>query len=169
MANKGQTHAVLENIDYTFGRSKAKTKEGFNYNRLLRVMHLPLIKQEFDHIGRKYNIAVSFVNPAFTSQECSKCGYIHPGNRLTQENFVCLDCGHTNNADSNASDVIRSRVSKAVLRCLLSAETVNGAFRPKNLSVKQVRTTLDYLRNSRIINSIQNHQNVSNYVLVDSL
>lgn len=150
MVNKGQSHAVLENIDNSFGRTKAKTVEGFNQNRLTNILHLAQIKHDFDHIGRKYGIAVSFVHPYFTSQECRKCGYINPGNRMTQETFKCLDCGHEENADSNASYTIGSRVSEAVLRNLLDAsQTVNGAFRPQNLTIKQVRTTLDTLRDTR--------------------
>lgn len=150
MVNKGQTHAVLENIDNRFGKNKGKSKEGFKQNRLMNILHLAQIKNDFDHVGRKYGIAVSFVHPCFTSQECRKCGFINLSNRMTQEIFKCLDCGHEENADSNASYDIGSRVSEAVLRNLLDAsQTVNGAFRPKNLSIKQVRTVLDSLRDTR--------------------
>ena len=44
-----------------------------------------------------------------TSQECAACGHIHPKNRQTQEQFVCLSCGNTDNADKNASLVIKKR------------------------------------------------------------
>ncbi|EJF06793.1 transposase [Thiovulum sp. ES] len=43
------------------------------------------------------------VNPKFTSQKCSKCGYIDKENRKTQSEFKCLKCGHSENADLNAS------------------------------------------------------------------
>lgn len=49
------------------------------------------------------------VNPAFTSQECSSCGNTEKENRLTQSEFKCLACGHTENADVNASKNIKSR------------------------------------------------------------
>ena len=54
---------------------------------------------------------VSFrsVLPYYTSQECSECGHVEKGNRLSQESFVCLKCGHSDNADSNASKVILKR------------------------------------------------------------
>ena len=54
---------------------------------------------------------VSFrtVLPYNTSRECSKCGHIEKGNRLSQELFVCRKCGYTDNADSNASKVILKR------------------------------------------------------------
>lgn len=49
------------------------------------------------------------VHPYYTSQECSCCGYIEKGNRLSQELFVCQKCGYTDNADKNASKVILKR------------------------------------------------------------
>ncbi len=56
------------------------------------------------------------VSPRFSSQECAKCGHIHPGNRRTQSKFVCQKCGHTANADQNASEVIRKRGVEEILK-----------------------------------------------------
>lgn len=55
------------------------------------------------------------VSPQHTSQECSDCGHIHKDNRPEQSLFVCQMCGHTENADSNASRVIASRAVKLIL------------------------------------------------------
>jgi putative transposase len=43
----------------------------------------------------------------YTSQKCSACHHIEKGNRLTQSEFTCLACGHTENADFNASKNIQ--------------------------------------------------------------
>lgn len=43
------------------------------------------------------------VDPKYTSQTCSECGYKDKGNRKTQSNFKCISCGHEENADFNAS------------------------------------------------------------------
>ena len=43
------------------------------------------------------------VNPKYTSQKCSCCGYISKENRKTQSKFKCVKCGFTLNADVNAS------------------------------------------------------------------
>ena len=48
-------------------------------------------------------IKVIKVDPKFTSQRCSKCGYIDKENRKTQATFKCIHCGYTANADYNAS------------------------------------------------------------------
>jgi len=47
------------------------------------------------------------VSPAYTSQTCNACGVVHNASRLTQSEFVCVDCGHTDNADTNAARNIR--------------------------------------------------------------
>lgn len=49
------------------------------------------------------------VNPKFTSQTCNKCGHISKENRQSQCKFVCTSCGHTANADINASKNILDR------------------------------------------------------------
>ena len=44
-----------------------------------------------------------------TSRECSVCGCIHADNRRSQAEFLCIGCGHYENADFNASKVILVR------------------------------------------------------------
>jgi putative transposase len=56
------------------------------------------------------------VSPRFSSQECAKCGHIHPDNRQTQSEFVCQSCGHAENADQNAAEVIRKRGVEEILK-----------------------------------------------------
>ena len=47
------------------------------------------------------------VNPAYTSQTCSRCGYAEKENRKTQARFQCVSCGFVSNADTNAAINIR--------------------------------------------------------------
>jgi len=67
---------------------------------------------------------VLYINPAYTSQTCSGCGHIHPGNRKSQAKFVCRSCGLETNADLNAAINI-SRAGHARLAC-----QANGASMP---------------------------------------
>lgn len=46
---------------------------------------------------------VEFVPAAYTSQRCSACGHVAAENRESQAGFLCVACGHTENADVNAA------------------------------------------------------------------
>ena len=55
-----------------------------------------------------YKTEVVRVNPRYTSQMCNKCGVIAKDNRKTQSAFICITCGHRDNADVNASKNIKA-------------------------------------------------------------
>ena len=55
------------------------------------------------------------VSAHYTSQECADCSHTHPNNRKTQERFICESCGHTDNADHNATEVIKKRAIKLIM------------------------------------------------------
>lgn len=63
---------------------------------------------------------VEYVLAAYTSQRCSKCSYVDEANRTTQSKFKCLKCGHSDNADFNASKNILA-AGHAVLACGVDA------------------------------------------------
>lgn len=49
------------------------------------------------------------VNPAYTSQACSRCGSVDARSRRSQAEFCCVDCGFACNADVNAArNILRS-------------------------------------------------------------
>lgn len=48
-------------------------------------------------------VPVAFVDPAYTSQTCSCCGFVSKSNRTSQDTFLCKSCGHSANADYNAA------------------------------------------------------------------
>jgi len=55
------------------------------------------------------------VPAAYTSQRCWACGYTDKGNRATQSSFICLACGHAENADVNAAKRPFGRPAPAIL------------------------------------------------------
>ena len=59
--------------------------------------------------AKKYGKLLVKIPPYYSSQECAKCGHIHPDNRTTQEKFCCLNCANHDNADLNAAKVIAKR------------------------------------------------------------
>ena len=141
---QGFGHIVMEGLDNGFGKSYVtdKDNENINYNRKVKFLGLSSLKQEVEHIARKYDIAVSTVHSSYTSKMCLICGCIDDGNRPTQEQFECVECGHKDNADFNASKNIRNRVLVTVLRELLLKQLDNGAFEPKKLKRSKVKEVL---------------------------
>lgn len=144
LQSQGVNHVVMENLDNGFGKCYVKDKdnEDINYNRKVKFLGLSSLKQEVEHIGRKYDIAVSTVHPSYTSKMCPICGCIEDENRPNQETFCCIECGHEDNADFNAAKNIKNRVCVTVLRGSLLKQLDNGAFEPKKLKREKVKEVL---------------------------
>ena len=138
------THIVMENLDNGFGKSfvKDKNNEDINFNRVVKFLKISSLKDEVEHIGRKYDIAVSTVQPFYTSKMCPICGCIDDENRTSQEEFSCIECGFESNADINAAINIKNRVSVTVLRSKLLKQMDNGAYEPKILNKEKVKEVL---------------------------
>ena len=64
------------------------------------------LQQKIEYKANEKGIKVVYINPKYTSQRCSKCGYIHRESRLNQATFKCVECGFEANADYNASQNI---------------------------------------------------------------
>ena len=107
---KDYNHIVMENLNLKENKFEAKNKDGINYNRIASLLHLNDIKHVIKRLANKRDIAISWVNPKYTSQQCPICGYINKNNRITQEVFCCENCFHNNNADINAAVNIKNRV-----------------------------------------------------------
>ena len=52
---------------------------------------------------KKYGKNIRFVDPAFTSMTCARCGYVKNDLTLTDRVFVCPKCGWVADRDYNAS------------------------------------------------------------------
>jgi putative transposase len=69
-----------------------------------------LIVAKAEEAARK----VMWVDPKFTSQECSRCGLIAAQSRRRRR-FVCIGCGYRCHADVNAALVIRRRAQSVLM------------------------------------------------------
>ena len=136
--------SLLKQLDNGFGKCYVKDKdnEDINYNRKVKFLGLSSLKQEVEHIARKYDIAVSTVQASYTSKMCPMCGCIEDENRSSQEIFECIECGYKDNADFNAAKNIRNRVLVTVLRETLLKHLDNGAFEPRKLKCERVKEVL---------------------------
>ena len=80
-------------------------------NRLLQNCGRKVFRDKLKDLEQRLGIISEEVNPAYTSQSCSKCGYVDKRNRRTQAKFKCLWCGHEKHADVNAGSNIGQRRS----------------------------------------------------------
>jgi putative transposase len=63
------------------------------------------------------NKLVLSVSPYNSSNECAQCGHTELANRLSQAEFGCVKCQHRDNADHNASCVLKKRGIVAIRAC----------------------------------------------------
>jgi len=65
-----------------------------------------------EYKAHELGIPVIYVNPAWTSRHCPRCGHTESGNRNGRR-FECLACRYQNNADVVASINIRSKATSS--------------------------------------------------------
>ena len=105
LAKKNVGIFVVEKLDF---RAAGLSKR---MNRLIGRTYRSVVKDKLARLEEQYGIQVIAVNPAYTSQECSRCHYVSKDNRKTQKDFVCRHCHYSCNADVNAGRVINQRRS----------------------------------------------------------
>lgn len=101
-----RSQIVIEKIDHV------------GMSRFLKQSQFAKLKQMLTYKAKRCGLPEPIeVPPAFTSQTCARCGCKDRRNRPTRDNqgkhlqdrFQCIRCGHTANADENASIVIAFR------------------------------------------------------------
>ena len=91
----------------------ARAKAGLNRALLSKGLGKTISLMEYK--ARKKEKLIIKVTSAYSSQECAVCGHIHPDNRKTQSEFLCLFCGNYDNADLNAAKVVAIRAIKFLM------------------------------------------------------
>jgi IS605 OrfB family transposase len=81
-------------------RNNKKNKNKRNLQNTLHSWSSYQLQTQIGYKTRLLGIPVEYIDPHYTSQTCSKCR--HMGQR-EGKNFKCLDCGHVDHADVNAS------------------------------------------------------------------
>jgi len=95
-----------------FERNGSRAKSGLN--RAILDRSWGRIRTFTEYKASRAGKLVLLVPAHHTSQECAECHHTHPDNRSSQDRFVCQRCGHTDNADHNASINIRRRGIEAI-------------------------------------------------------
>ncbi|MHB8543234.1 MAG: RNA-guided endonuclease InsQ/TnpB family protein, partial [Leptospirales bacterium] len=94
-------------------KNGARAKAGLNRAILSSMWGLFVVCLSYK--ARRNGKLVIKVPSQFSSQECARCGNIHPDNRPSQAEFVCQRCGLKDNADRNAGLVIAKRGIRLLL------------------------------------------------------
>ena len=105
LAKKNIGVFVVEQLDF---RASGLSS---SMNRLIGRTYRSFVKAKLERLTEQFGIQIVSVNPAYTSQECSRCHYVSKNNRKSQKQFICEHCHLHCNADVNAGRVIDQRRS----------------------------------------------------------
>lgn len=101
---------VLENLTGIRENCKHRKKERKDFHR----WSFYQLEQFLVYKAAAKGIAVVHVDARYTSQKCSRCGYISRCNRTSQSVFRCRQCSFQLNADLNASRNIKNNHLDAI-------------------------------------------------------
>ena len=101
---------IVERLDFTHPDLSKRM------NRLVRKCGRKVFRQKLQDLEERFGIEVVEVNPAYSSQQCSNCGFTSRDNRPVRAAFRCGRCGHTSHADVDAARSLRIRRSDTGLR-----------------------------------------------------
>ncbi|GFP40045.1 zinc ribbon domain-containing protein, partial [Candidatus Hakubella thermalkaliphila] len=87
-------------------------------NRVLRASQLGYVRDKLKFKLDERGIRYRSVQPAYSSQQCSHCGFTFSLNRRSQAEFRCLWCGYEANADENAAANLAERFGDEELNLL---------------------------------------------------
>jgi len=103
IAGRRPAALVLERLDF---RNPALS---LRLNRIVQNCGRAAIRAKLADLQDRFGVTPEEVNPAYTSQACSCCGYVDKRNRPSQGIFHCLWCGNRMHADVNAARNIGRR------------------------------------------------------------
>ncbi len=87
-------------------RGQAKSKE---MSRRIVAMRAGALQERIDFLASAGGSRREKVNPAYSSQACPKCDFVHPKNRAG-DRFECPHCGHGSHADRVGGCNLKRRI-----------------------------------------------------------
>lgn len=105
----GFSNSKLIVIEDLRGMKKHRGRLLKNIRSVLYNISIWQIRTRIKQLCENNRVSFHTVLPFYTSQECFCCGHIEKTNRKDRDNFKCQNCGHSDDADINASKVILKR------------------------------------------------------------
>jgi putative transposase len=102
-AKRTECGIAMEDLKGIRSRVRARKKQ----RRSLHSWSFGQLQEFILYKAKRTGVPVRFVDPRNTSRTCPKCGCVDKRNRKSQAEFLCVACGHSDNADSNAAENIR--------------------------------------------------------------
>ena len=116
--NWNYAHFVVDTaVENGFGTIQMEDLSGINKSETFdRTWTFYSLQQKIEQLAAEKGIVVRKIDPKYTSQMCSKCGFISHENRKTQSAFKCVSCGYRRNADHNAAMNISKKDIAALVK-----------------------------------------------------
>jgi len=99
-------HQGIKHMTRRAKRKRVRQKAGLN--RSILAQSWGSFRTLLEWKGAAAGVFVERVEPAYTSQTCSRCGVVDAASRQSQAVYVCTTCGFSLNADHNAARNIRA-------------------------------------------------------------
>ncbi|MCL4495101.1 MAG: transposase [Firmicutes bacterium] len=117
--------------DLTHMRGKAKGKK---MSRTVSMWMRSTLNERADFKTEARGSRLEAVASAYTSQECSQCGFTSSDNR-TGDHFRCLWCGTVDTADGNAAKVILKRLTDPDIKPWMHHRQIQQILDHRNLHI----------------------------------
>ncbi|MEV7004673.1 transposase [Streptomyces sp. NPDC093982] len=114
-----KTHTMTASASGTRAKPGSRVAQKQNLNRAILNKGRRRLELAPTNAARYTGTRVMKVNPAYTSQQCSTCGFVTETNRESQAVYRCkaADCRHTTHADVNAAINIKHTAGHTVPAC----------------------------------------------------
>ncbi len=120
---------IVEDLSHMRGKAQGK-----KMSRRVSLWMRSVLTERLDFKTTARGSRRQAVASAYTSQECSQCGYTAKSNR-TGDHFRCRYCGTVDTADGNAAKVILKRSTDTEIKPWMTKEAIKKILNRRNAQI----------------------------------